>query len=92
MLRHSYTAPTATTKERTRLQPTTQALDVQDKRVEDPEQIVERKIEALKWLSPKQTLITSSCGMNHLPREVAFGKLAAMAGARDILRGVLAPA
>jgi hypothetical protein len=30
--------------------------------------------------------------MNHLSREVAFGKLAAMAGARDILRGVLAPA
>lgn len=39
------------------------------------------------WLPSEQTLIMSSCGMNHLPREVAYGKLAAMAGARDILRG-----
>jgi hypothetical protein len=30
--------------------------------------------------------------MNHLPREVAFGKVATMAGASDMLRGVLAPA
>ena len=66
--------------------------DVQDLNVESPEALVERINEwEGSWLSPEQTLITSSCGMNHLPREVAFGKLAAMAGARDILRGVLAP-
>ena len=40
----------------------------------------------------RAALITSSCGMNHLPREVNSGKLAAMAEARDILRGVLVPA
>ena len=61
------------------------AADVQDKRVEDPEQIIER-IEALKWLSPEQTLITSSCGLNHLPRNIAFGKLKAMADAEKMLR------
>src|SRR5215210_5585185 len=67
--------------------------DVQDLNVETPDTLVERINDwGGSWLAPEQTLITSSCGMNHLPREVAFGKLAAMAGARDILRGVLAPA
>lgn len=61
------------------------AADVQTKEVESPEQIVER-IEALKWLSPEQTLITSSCGLNHLPRSVAFGKLKAMADAERMMR------
>ena len=61
------------------------AADVQDIQVENPEQMIER-IEALKWLSPEQTLITSSCGLNHLPREIAFGKLKAMAEAEKMLR------
>lgn len=61
------------------------AVDVQNKQVESPEQIVER-IEALKWLQPEQTLITSSCGLNHLSREVAFGKLKVMTDAKQMLR------
>ena len=61
--------------------------DVQDKNVESPEELVERMNQWAAWLPEEQTLITSSCGMNHLPREVAFGKLAAMAQARDLLRG-----
>ena len=60
--------------------------DVQDKNVESPEELVERMNQWAAWLPEEQTLITSSCGMNHLPREVAFGKLAAMAQARDLLR------
>jgi 5-methyltetrahydropteroyltriglutamate--homocysteine methyltransferase len=67
------------------------AADVQSKTVESPEQIIER-VEAQRWLSPDQTLITSSCGMNHLPRSVAFGKLKAMADASAALRGDRAPA
>ena len=67
--------------------------DVQDLNVESPYNLIERINEWVgSWLSPEQTLITSSCGMNHLPREVAFGKLAAMVGAQDILPGVLASA
>jgi 5-methyltetrahydropteroyltriglutamate--homocysteine methyltransferase len=61
------------------------AADVQEKQVEKPEKIIER-IESLDWLSPEQTLITSSCGLNHLSREVAFGKLKAMADAERMLR------
>jgi 5-methyltetrahydropteroyltriglutamate--homocysteine methyltransferase len=62
--------------------------DVQDTSVESPETLVDRMHEwgLGGWLSDEQTLITSSCGMNHLSRDVASGKLAAMAQARDILR------
>jgi 5-methyltetrahydropteroyltriglutamate--homocysteine methyltransferase len=63
--------------------------NVQDLNVETPEQLAKQMHEwgVGGWLPEEQTLITSSCGMNHLSREVAFGKLKAMAKARDILRG-----
>lgn len=60
------------------------AVDVQDTDVETPEIVAER-INRIGWLPPEQTLITSSCGMNHLPRQVAFGKLRAMHDAKAIL-------
>lgn len=61
--------------------------DVQDMNVEKPETLVERiQTWSGSWLSPDQALITSSCGMNHLPRQIAFGKLQAMAKARDLAR------
>ena len=60
------------------------AVDVQDFNVESAETIGER-ITKYSWLSPEQTLITSSCGMNHLPRHIAFGKLKAMAAAKKLL-------
>ncbi len=62
------------------------AADVQDMNVESAETIAER-VGQYGWLPPEQTLITSSCGMNHLPRHIAFGKLQAMAGAKRILGG-----
>jgi 5-methyltetrahydropteroyltriglutamate--homocysteine methyltransferase len=62
------------------------AADVQDFNMESAETIAER-ISKHSWLPPEQTLITSSCGMNHLPRHIAFGKLQAMAGAKRILAG-----
>jgi 5-methyltetrahydropteroyltriglutamate--homocysteine methyltransferase len=60
------------------------ACNVQDMTVESGEQIADR-IRQLSWLAPEQTLITSSCGMNHLPRDIAFGKLKAMAAAKHVL-------
>jgi 5-methyltetrahydropteroyltriglutamate--homocysteine methyltransferase len=62
------------------------AVDVQAPNVESGEQIVER-IKAYSWLSPEQTIITSSCGFNHLPRHIALGKMRAMAEAKSILGG-----
>jgi 5-methyltetrahydropteroyltriglutamate--homocysteine methyltransferase len=62
------------------------AVDVQDPKVESGEAVAER-ILAHSWLAPEQTIITSSCGFNHLPRQVAAGKLHAMAHAQRILGG-----
>jgi 5-methyltetrahydropteroyltriglutamate--homocysteine methyltransferase len=62
------------------------AVDVQDPKVESGETIATR-IRAYPWLAPEQTIVTSSCGFNHLPRDVAFGKLQAMTEAKRILGG-----
>jgi 5-methyltetrahydropteroyltriglutamate--homocysteine methyltransferase len=62
------------------------AVDVQDPSVEAGQTIVER-IQANSWLVPEQTVITSSCGFNHLPRRTALGKMLAMSEAKRILAG-----
>jgi 5-methyltetrahydropteroyltriglutamate--homocysteine methyltransferase len=62
------------------------AVDVQDPCVESAETVVER-ISANGWLAPDQTVITSSCGFNHLPRKTAFEKMKAMREAKRILGG-----
>ena len=62
------------------------AVDVQAPNIETGEQIAER-IRAYRWQAPEQTITTSSCGFNHLPRHIAFGKLCAMTEAKTILGG-----
>jgi 5-methyltetrahydropteroyltriglutamate--homocysteine methyltransferase len=62
------------------------AVDVQDPKVESAETIVER-VRSQKWLAPEQTIVTSSCGFNHLPRQTAFHKMLAMAEAKRVLGG-----
>ncbi len=62
------------------------AVDVQDPNIESADLVADR-IRAHGWLAPEQTIITSSCGFNHLPRHVALGKMRAMTGAKAILGG-----
>jgi 5-methyltetrahydropteroyltriglutamate--homocysteine methyltransferase len=62
------------------------AVDVQDPKVESGETVAAR-IRQYGWLAPEQTIVTSSCGFNHLPRHVAAGKLKAMVEAKRILGG-----
>ena len=62
------------------------AVDVQAPNVETGEQVADR-IRAYRWLAPEQTIITSSCGFNHLPRHIVLGKLRAMTEAKTILGG-----
>ena len=62
------------------------AVDVQDPKVESADVIASR-IRAHTWLDPEQTIVTSSCGFNHLPQKTAFGKLKAMAAAKALLSG-----
>ena len=61
-------------------------VDVQDLTVETPDVLAERiSTWSGSWLEPERILITSSCGMNHLPRHIANEKLAAMAAAKELL-------
>ena len=62
------------------------AVDVQDPKVETGD-VVAARVRKYGWLAPEQTIMTSSCGFNHLPRPVAFGKLKAMSEAKRILGG-----
>jgi 5-methyltetrahydropteroyltriglutamate--homocysteine methyltransferase len=62
------------------------AVDVQAPNVETAEQIAER-ILVHRWLAPEQTIVTSTCGFNHLPRHIALGKMRAMTAAKAILSG-----
>jgi 5-methyltetrahydropteroyltriglutamate--homocysteine methyltransferase len=62
------------------------AVDVQDPNIE-PGALIAERIAACRWLPPEQTIITSTCGFNHLPRHIAFGKMRAMAEAKSILSG-----
>jgi 5-methyltetrahydropteroyltriglutamate--homocysteine methyltransferase len=62
------------------------AVDVQAPNIESGVVIAER-ISAHPWLAPEQTIITSSCGFNHLPRHIALGKMRAMTEAKAILSG-----
>ncbi|HZK89385.1 MAG TPA: hypothetical protein VFC56_04485 [Stellaceae bacterium] len=62
------------------------AVDVQAPNIESAELVADR-IRAYRWLAPEQTIITSSCGLNHLPRHIALGKLRAMTEAKSILMG-----
>jgi 5-methyltetrahydropteroyltriglutamate--homocysteine methyltransferase len=62
------------------------AVDVQAPNIETGQQVAER-VKAHGWLAPEQTLITSTCGFNHLPRHIALGKLRAMTEAKAILGG-----
>ena len=60
------------------------AVDVHDPKIETGEAVADR-VRAQTWLDREQTLITSTCGFNHLPRATAFGKLMSMAAAKRIL-------
>ena len=62
------------------------AVDVQEPKIGSGGTVAAR-IRPYGWLAPEQTIVTSSCGFNHLPRRVAFGKLQAMAEAKRLLGG-----
>ncbi|MBV9552269.1 MAG: hypothetical protein JO032_05695 [Alphaproteobacteria bacterium] len=66
------------------------AVDVQAPNIESGELVADR-ILSYRWLAPEQVIITSSCGLNHLPRHIALGKLRAMTEAKAILCGLNPP-
>jgi 5-methyltetrahydropteroyltriglutamate--homocysteine methyltransferase len=65
-------------------------LDLGDTRVETPRKVAERIRRGLKHVPAERLIPAPDCGMKYLPREVAFGKLKAMAEGAAIVRQELA--
>jgi 5-methyltetrahydropteroyltriglutamate--homocysteine methyltransferase len=61
-------------------------LDLGDMTIEAAETVAGRDRRALPYVSPERIILAPDCGMKYLPRDVAFGKLKAMAEAAAILR------
>ena len=61
-------------------------INLGDQIVERPEQVAERIRAGLKHVSPDRLIPAPDCGMKYLTREVAFGKLKALAEGAAIVR------
>jgi 5-methyltetrahydropteroyltriglutamate--homocysteine methyltransferase len=61
-------------------------INLGDPIVERPEQVAERIRLGLKYVSPDRLVPAPDCGMKYLTREVAFGKLKALADGAAIVR------
>jgi len=62
------------------------AINLNDMAVETPEIVAARIRRALPYVRPENVIIAPDCGMKYLPRDVAFGKMRAMAEGAKILR------
>jgi 5-methyltetrahydropteroyltriglutamate--homocysteine methyltransferase len=61
-------------------------IDLGDQQIETPDTIARRIRAALEILPPNRLVVAPDCGMKYLPREVAFGKLKAMAEGARLVR------
>jgi 5-methyltetrahydropteroyltriglutamate--homocysteine methyltransferase len=61
-------------------------IDLSANEVETPEIVFERIKRALPHVDPDKVIIAPDCGMKYLPRDVAFGKMKAMAGGAALAR------
>jgi 5-methyltetrahydropteroyltriglutamate--homocysteine methyltransferase len=62
-------------------------LDLSDMDIETPETVAQRIRRALPYVPVERIVVAPDCGLKYLPREVAYGKMAAMVeGARIVRR------
>jgi 5-methyltetrahydropteroyltriglutamate--homocysteine methyltransferase len=61
-------------------------LDLGDQTVETAEQVAERIRRGLNYVAPEKLVPAPDCGMKYLARDVAFGKLKALAEGAAIVR------
>src|SRR3546814_8689786 len=61
-------------------------LDLGDPAVEAPATVAERIRGALKHIDAERLIVAPDCGMNYLPRAIAFGQLHAMVAGADMVR------
>lgn len=64
-------------------------LDLSDHSVESPETVAGRIRRALPHVDPDKVIVAPDCGLKYLPRDVAFGKIKAMAAGAAIVRAEL---
>jgi 5-methyltetrahydropteroyltriglutamate--homocysteine methyltransferase len=62
------------------------AIDVASDHVETPEEVAATLRRAMKFVAPEKLYPCTNCGMAPLDRQVALGKLAALAGGAALLR------
>jgi len=65
-------------------------LDLSNHEVESAQTVAERIRRALPHIDKERVIIAPDCGLKYLPREVAFGKMKAMADGAAIVRAELA--
>ena len=65
-------------------------LDLGDDAVETPAQVAARIRAGLKYLAPENLIPAPDCGMKYMARDVAFGKLAALAAGAALVRREIA--
>ena len=65
-------------------------LDLGDRAVETAATVAERLRAGLKHVAPERLVAAPDCGMKYLPREIAFGKLKALADGAAMVRRELA--
>jgi 5-methyltetrahydropteroyltriglutamate--homocysteine methyltransferase len=64
-------------------------IDLSTHEIETPELVAERIQRALKYVPPERIVVAPDCGLKYLPREVAFGKMKAMAEGAKLARAAL---
>jgi 5-methyltetrahydropteroyltriglutamate--homocysteine methyltransferase len=64
-------------------------LDLSTHEVETAETVAARIRRALPYVEPERIIVAPDCGLKYLPREVAYGKMAAMVEGTRIVRATL---
>src|SRR6202521_4036588 len=61
-------------------------IDLADMNIETPQIVAERVRAAFAHVPPERVVVAPDCGMKYLPRDIAFGKMQAMARGAAIVR------
>jgi 5-methyltetrahydropteroyltriglutamate--homocysteine methyltransferase len=64
-------------------------LDLSDLAIEKPETVAARIRRVLPYVPAERIIVAPDCGLKYLPREVAYGKMCAMAEGAKIVRAEL---
>jgi 5-methyltetrahydropteroyltriglutamate--homocysteine methyltransferase len=62
------------------------AIDVADDRIETPEEVAATIAQAARFVSPERIIACTNCGMAPMARDIAWGKLAALAKGAALAR------